>query len=339
MAGAQLLGGAVNAISTHRANKRNEENWKKQSLMNSAASQSSRLRAAGLAPYSAVSQIAANNKVDRAPDQLVSKFGEMIGNAGSAYGQGVDINSNVKSREFVNRLNESITALNNQQFDFLKDYLPESLNKLRAEIRDINALWLLHSQQHENAFEEGQWISPKLSSEVRSNNASAIQARETARNLYISTLYSALQYGIDKVTGIKKRLSEIDQMVSSSEANRSVARLNHVLANEKEAQLPFAELNAYLDVIESSSRTLNLSAQTISTLRHMELAEWRSILDTIDTGTNLADSIVRWFQENKKIDLQERSILSAEENEKRRNTVSQIGMALNLARVFIALSS
>lgn len=117
MAGAQLVGGAVNAISTHRANKRNEENWRKQSVMNSAASQASRLRAAGLAPYAAISQIAANNKVDRAPDQMVSKFGEMIGNAGSAFGQGSQIDSEITSKEFDNALKESQARLN----DFLRD--------------------------------------------------------------------------------------------------------------------------------------------------------------------------------------------------------------------------
>ena len=48
MAGAQLAGGVVDSILTYRANKRNEENWRKQSAMNSAASQASRLRAAGM---------------------------------------------------------------------------------------------------------------------------------------------------------------------------------------------------------------------------------------------------------------------------------------------------
>ena len=95
MAGASIVGGAINAVETSRANKRNTENWKKQSVMNSAASQASRLRAAGLAPYSAIQQIASNNKVDLAPDQQVSQFGTMVGQAGQMYGQGSQIDSQI----------------------------------------------------------------------------------------------------------------------------------------------------------------------------------------------------------------------------------------------------
>lgn len=204
MAGASILGGAVNAVQTARANKRNEENWKKQSLMNSASSQSARLRSAGLAPHAAIQQIASNNRVDRAPDVQVSELGRMLSDAGSAYGQGTQVASQALRNTFQNVLDQSNTRLNDYEFRFLTEthdarVLQENENYRRLKYDADNSM--------EQYFQGRMWNTSR-------------NFQEWKNSVYTNDLL-AIQKNLQERFGIQRSLAELAQMYTETEANRA----------------------------------------------------------------------------------------------------------------------